>query len=83
MVHFGNQANDQTAATKSTSGTSQPDLIDYINNCLGVDIDTLQVQVAARNKAQTISQGKHPHFQHTKHLCPQAVLQPIQEMYAI
>jgi hypothetical protein len=47
-VHFGNQADDQTAATKSTGGTSQLNLIDYINNHLGVDFDTLQVQVAAR-----------------------------------
>jgi hypothetical protein len=56
------------AATKSTSGMSQPDLIDYINNHLGVDFDTLQVQVAARKKDQAISQGKCPHFQPSKHL---------------
>jgi hypothetical protein len=51
-VHFGNQANDQMATTESTSGTSQPDLIDYINYHLGVDFDILQVNVAARNKDQ-------------------------------
>jgi UDP-galactopyranose mutase len=39
-VHFGNQADDQTATTESTSSTNQPDLIDYINNHLGVDFDT-------------------------------------------
>jgi hypothetical protein len=43
-------------------------LIDYINNHLGVDFDTLQVKVAARKKDQAISQGKHPHFQPSKHL---------------
>jgi hypothetical protein len=40
-VHFGNQADDQTTTTESTSSTNQPDLIDYINNHLGVDFDTL------------------------------------------
>jgi hypothetical protein len=58
-VHFGNQASDQSAATEPTGDTSQPDLIDYINNQLGVDFDTLQVQVAARKKEQAISQGNH------------------------
>ena len=67
-VHFGNQANDQTAATKSISGTSQPNLIDYINDHLCVDFDTLQVQDVARKKDQAISQGKHPHFHPSKHL---------------
>jgi hypothetical protein len=69
-VHFGNQADDQMATTESTGGTSQPDLINYINNHLGVDFDTLQVQVAARKKVQAIFQGKqcHPHFQPSKHL---------------
>jgi hypothetical protein len=54
-VHFSNQANDQMAATESTGGTTQPDLIDYINDHLGVDFNMLQVQVAARKKAQAIS----------------------------
>jgi hypothetical protein len=67
-VHFSNQANDQTAATESISGTSQPNLIDYINDHLCVDFDTLQVQVVARKKDQAISQGKHPHFHPSKHL---------------
>jgi hypothetical protein len=48
-VHFGNQANDKMAATESTGSRSHPDLIDYINDHLDVDFDTLQVQVAARN----------------------------------
>jgi hypothetical protein len=65
-VHFGNQADDQTATTESTGDMSQPNLIDYINNHLGVDFDTLQVQVAARKKDQAISQRKHPHFQPSK-----------------
>jgi hypothetical protein len=43
------------AATESTGGTTQPDLIDYINDHLGVDFNMLQVQVAARKKAQAIS----------------------------
>jgi hypothetical protein len=47
-VHFGNQASDQTATTEPTGDTSQLDLI--------------EVQVAARKKDQTISQGKHSHF---------------------
>jgi hypothetical protein len=69
-VHFGNQANDQMAATKSTDGKTQPDLINYINNHLGVDFDTLQVKVAVRKKDQEISQGTHSHFQCSKHLPP-------------
>jgi hypothetical protein len=40
-VHFGNQADDHTVATEPTDHTSQPDLIDYINDHLGVDFDTL------------------------------------------
>jgi hypothetical protein len=44
-VHFGNQANDQTATTKPTIGMIQPDLIDYINNHLDVHFDTLHIQV--------------------------------------
>jgi hypothetical protein len=38
-VNFGNQADDQTAATKSTGGMTQPDLIDFIKDCLGVDFE--------------------------------------------
>jgi hypothetical protein len=67
-LNFSNYANDQMATTKSTGGTTQPELIDYINNHLGVDFDMLQVQVAARKKDQAISQGKHPHFQPIRHL---------------
>jgi hypothetical protein len=58
-VHFGNHANEQMATTEPTGDTSQPDLIDYINN---------QVQVATRTKEQAISQGKNSHFQASKHL---------------
>jgi hypothetical protein len=61
---------------------SQPDLIDYINDHLGVDFDTLQVKVAFRNKDQAILQDKHHHFSLASVSHPQAVLQPIQEMYA-
>jgi hypothetical protein len=60
----------QMAGTETTGGMTQPDLIDFINDQLGVDFDTLQVQVAARKKDQAISQGKHPHFQPSKHLLP-------------
>ncbi len=70
-VHCGNLVDDKMATTKSTGGMTQPDLIDHINDHLGVDFHTLQVQVAARKKAQTISQGiVHPHFQPSKHLLP-------------
>jgi hypothetical protein len=67
-VHFGSQVNDQTVATVPTGDTSQPDLINYINDHLGVDFDTHQVQVTTRKKDQVISQGKHPHFQPSKPL---------------
>jgi hypothetical protein len=55
-MHFSKQADDQMATTESTSGMSQPDLIDYIKDCLDIDFDTLHVQVAARKKDQVISQ---------------------------
>jgi hypothetical protein len=58
------------AVTETTGGTTQSDLIYFINDQLGVDFDTLQVQVAARKKDQAISQGKHPHFQPSKCLLP-------------
>jgi hypothetical protein len=52
---FGNQVNDQTAATEPTGDMGQPNLIDYINDHIGVDFDTLQVQVTTRKKDQAIS----------------------------
>jgi hypothetical protein len=74
-VHFGKQADDQTAVTETMSGMTQLDLIDSTNDQLGANFDTLQVQVAARKKDQATSQGKHPHFHPSKLLSPQATIQ--------
>jgi hypothetical protein len=82
-VHFGNQATDQMTTTESTASISQPDLLDYINNHLGVDFDTLQVQVAARKNDQAISQCKHPHFSLASISHPWAILQHTPVMYTI